>query len=220
MFPCDSAIAFSFFVFTAQRLGEEAARAAAADERTLTSCGGILAFRVPCDCVLVSGYGVTVDEAAVTGQSSPAPKQAATQGALLAAARFAATDAAGAAGAAGAALQARGAVRVDPFLLAGSALRGGSCVAVAFCVGPRTQLGRTPAPLAGTDAAAPQTPLAARLGALAKRIGQVRRSRSLPFHPLPGFPCRIACWIINLPFCMSVTSFFVLCLSAPNARFF
>jgi len=164
----------------------------------------------------VAGYGVTVDEAALTGESSPAPKQAATQDALLAAARFAATDAAGAAGAP---MQARGVVRVDPFLFAGSALRGGSCVAVAFCVGPRTQLGRAQTALAGTDAAAPQTPLAARLGALAKRIGQVRRSRLLPFHPLPGFPCRIACWIINLPFCMLVTSFFLLCLSAPTAHF-
>jgi magnesium-transporting ATPase (P-type) len=85
---------------------------------------------VPCDCVMVSGTGVKVKESSLTGDAYPVVKQAATQDALVASTRRVASAIGGSAS------------RFDPFLFAGSTLQGGSCTAVAFCVGARTQLGR------------------------------------------------------------------------------
>jgi len=83
---------------------------------------------------MVSGTGVKVNESSLTGDAYPVVKQGATQDALVASTRHGASAIGGGSGGS--------AARFDPFLFAGSTLQGGSCTAVVFCVGPRTQLGR------------------------------------------------------------------------------
>ena len=77
---------------------------------------------------MVLGTGVKVNESPLTGEAFPVVKQSATQDALVASTRVATPLSGGS--------------NFDPFLFAGTTLQGGSCTAVVFCVGPRTQLGR------------------------------------------------------------------------------